>query len=353
MGFNTPSAGEIHNPNNDVLLNNPPGDTVQSMKFSPSTLSPKMFLVAGSWDNEVRCWSVESNGSSTPVNMIKHTAPVMDVAWSGDGQCVFSAGADKQGKMWNLATNTQTTIAAHDAPIRHISWCGQGAQGSPCVVTGSWDKTIKYWDIRAPTGKPMGTVPLSDKVYAMDARSPLLVVGTADRTLRVYDMRKPSSVFHEKQAQLKHQFRCLATFPDSMGYAVGSIEGRVSIDHIQEPDRKQDFAFKCHREGDTIYPVNSISFHEEYGTFATCGSDGGFNFWDKDNKHRLKQFNRLNQPITASAFSHDGSIFAYAVGYDWSKGAAHHNPADKKYVLLHGVEPTQIKGKASGKNTRR
>eukprot|EP00171_Calliarthron_tuberculosum_P010947 IDg10947t1 len=354
MAFSTPGSSDPHNPNQDVLLSNPPNDTVQSLKFSPAALAPKMFLVSGSWDNEVRCWSVESNGNSAPVNMFKHDAPVLDVAWSGDGQAVFSASADKTAKMWNLATNTQTTVAAHDGPIRHIFYCSSSAGGSPCIVTGSWDKTIKYWDIRAPTGKPMGSISTSDKVYAMDARSPLLVVGTADRQLRVYDIRKPSVVFHEKLAQLKHQFRCLATFPDSMGYAVGSIEGRVSIDHIQEQDRKSDFAFKCHRESDTIYPVNSIAFHEEFGTFATAGSDGGFNFWDKDNKHRLKQFSRLNQPITAGAFSHDGSIYAYAVGYDWSKGAAHHNPAtDKKYVLLHGVQPTEIKGKKASARTGR
>lgn len=354
MAFSSGASAEPHNPNSDVLLSNPPSDTVQALKFSPAALAPKSFLVSGSWDSEVRCWSVEPNGSSSAVNMHKHAGPVLDVAWSADGQAVFSASADKTAKMWTLANNQQTTIAAHDAPIRHIFYCDNFANGSPCVVTGSWDKTVKYWDLRAPTGKPMGSVATSDKVYAMDARAPLLVVGTADRQLRVYDIRKPTVVFHEKQAQLKHQFRCLATFPDSMGYAVGSIEGRVSIDHIQEADRKSDFAFKCHRESDTIFPVNSIAFHEEHGTFATAGSDGGFNFWDKDNKHRLKQFIRLNQPITAGAFSADGNIYAYAVGYDWSKGAAHHKPAtDKKYVLLHGVQPQEIKGKKSASKTGR
>jgi len=27
-----------------------------------------------------------------------------------------------------------------------------------------------------------------------------------------------------------------------------------------------------------------------HGTFATAGSDGAFNFWDKDSKQRLKVF---------------------------------------------------------------
>lgn len=341
----------VNNPNNDVLLVEPPSDTVQSLQFSPESLAPKSFLVSASWDNEVRCWEVQSNGSSSPVGMHKHEAPVLDVAWNADGQSVFSCGGDKIVKQWSLRTNQFATVAMHDAPIRHVFYCKDMGNGSPCVVTGSWDKTIKYWDVRAPTGTPMGGVQLSDKVYCMDVRSPLLVVGTADRKLRVYDIRKPQEIFHEKMAQLKYQFRCLATFPDQTGYAVGSIEGRVSIDHVQEKDRKAlDFAFKCHRDHDTgvIYPVNSIAFHEQHGTFATAGGDGGFNFWDKDNKHRLKQFLRLNQPITATAFSSDGNIFAYAVGYDWSKGAAYHNPqADRKYILLHGVQQVEVRGRKS------
>lgn len=348
------SSAQPHNPNGDILLSNPPSDTVQALAFSPAVLGPKTFLVAGSWNAEVRCWDVQANGSSTGVGSIRHDGPVLDVAWSGDGQSVFSAGADRTVKMWQLATNQQTQVAAHDAPIRHVFHSSDIGSGSPALVTGSWDKTLKYWDVRAPSSTPMGTVQLTDKVYAMDLRSPLLVVGTADRHLRVYDMRKPQTPYHEKSAQLKHQIRCLATFPNKSGYAVGSVEGRVSIDHISEEDRKadRDFAFKCHRDLDDekiIYAVNAISFHEGYSTFSTVGSDGGWNFWDKDNKNRLKQFQRLNQPITATAFNANGSIFAYAVGYDWSRGVEYSDPNLPKYVLLHGVQESEIKGKKGGK----
>lgn len=272
------ASHQPHNPNNDILLTSPPTDTVQSIAFSPPALTSKNFLCSASWDNEVRCWDVASNGSSNPVGAFKHDGPALDVAWSTDGQTVFSASADKTVKMWNLATNQQTQVAAHDAAVRHVFYCPDIGNGSPCVVTGSWDKSVRYWDLRAPRASPVGAVQLSDKVYAMDCRDPLLVVGTADQKLRVYDVRKPTTPYKEKTAQLKHQFRTLATFPDKSGYAVGSVEGRVSIDHIADEDVKSDFAFKCHRdtEGErVIYSVNAISFHEGYNTFSTAGSDGG------------------------------------------------------------------------------
>lgn len=65
------------------------------------------------------------------------------------------------------------------------------------------------------------------------------------------------------------------------------------------------------------------------------------------------QFQRLNQPITATAFSASGSIFAYAVGYDWSKGVEYNDPNQRKYVLLHGVQDAEIKGKKAAKPARR
>ena len=37
-------------------------------------------------------------------------------------------------------------------------------------------------------------------------------------------------------SKLKKQLRCVACFPDRAGFAIGSIEGRVSIQHIDDKD---------------------------------------------------------------------------------------------------------------------
>ena len=74
------------------------------------------------------------------------------------------------------------------------------------------------------------------------------------------------------------------------GYVLSSIEGRVAVEYLDpSPEvQKRKYAFKCHRnkDGDVehIFPVNAISFHKEYNTFATGGSDGKspFNF---ENSH--------------------------------------------------------------------
>jgi mRNA export factor len=99
--------------------------------------------------------------------------------------------------------------------------------------------------------------------------------------------------------------------------------------------------FKCHRHEKDVYAVNAIAFNP-MGTFATCGSDGQYVFWDKDSKQRLKAFERKKAPISASAFNKLGNMFAYAVSYDWSKGAAQYTDKTNQ-IYLHSVQAAEVR----------
>lgn len=62
---------------------------------------------------------------------------------------------------------------------------------------------------------------------------------------------------------------------DKTGYLIGSIEGRVAVQHVEESiGQAKNFTFKCHRDNNDIYSVNDIKFHPVHGTFVTAGSDG-------------------------------------------------------------------------------
>nr|POE84182.1 protein rae1 [Quercus suber]POE84840.1 protein rae1 [Quercus suber] len=308
------------NPNKSFEVAQPPSDSVSSLCFSPKA----NYLVATSWDNQVRCWEIMQNGAalgSTPKASIAHDQPVLCSAWKDDGTTVFSGGCDKQAKMWPLSGNQPVTVAMHDEPIKEIAWIPE----MNLLVTGSWDKTLKYWDTRQ--SNPVHTQQLPDRCYSFTVRHPLMVVGTADRNLIVFNLQNPQ---------------------------VGSIEGRVGVHHLDESQQAKNFTFKCHRDGNEIYSVNSLNFHPVHHTFATAGSDGAFNFWDKDSKQRLKAMARCGQPIPCSTFNNDGSIFAYAVCYDWSKGAENHNPATAKTnIFLHLPQESEVKSKPRGVQTRK
>jgi mRNA export factor len=342
------SSGATYNPNKDLEVNGVPGDGISSLSFSPKA----NFLIGTSWDNSAYCWEVNSGGAhgkaSTNIG-----APILCSSWNPDGTGVFLGGCDKTVKLWDLASNATRQVAAHDAPVRHCAYIA----AMNLLVTGSWDKTLRYWDTRQAT--PAFTQQLSERVFAMDCNHPLLVVGTADRKIHIINLQTPQTIFKTIDSTLKFQTRCISCFPDKAGYLVGSIEGRVAVQHVDDSVAQQkNFTFKCHREGSDIYAVNSINFHPTFGTFATAGSDGTYNFWDKDSKQRLKAMAKcsyaanLPAPIPCSTFNSDGTIYAYALSYDWSRGYAEYNPqVMKNVVLLHSVQEQEVKAKPKATTT--
>jgi mRNA export factor len=235
------------------------------------------------------------------------------------------------------------------------------------IVTGSWDKTVKYWDLRSST--PAASIPCQERVYAMDVKDKLLVIATAERHVNVVNLDDPGKFFKTMQSPLKHQTRAVSCFKEANGFMIGSIEGRCAFQYINEKESKfvpvlqfemhanmcsLNMSFKCHRDPVvnntiSIWTINTISTHPIFGTFSTAGSDGTFHFWDKDARCRLKGYPAVGGSISASAFNRDGTIFAYAVSYDWHKGYASNNPQYPNKIMLHPVTEEEVKPKQSVK----
>lgn len=267
---------------------------------------------------------------------------------------MFGAGADKAARMLDLGSNSTTAqqVAAHDQPIRCVE--SIQVQGNHMLVTGGWDKMIKYWDLRQQT--PAATLECQDRIYTMSVRDQMLVVGTAERWINVISLNEPQKFYKQIQSPLKWQTRTVSCFTDATGYAVGSIEGRCAIQYVEDKDSASNFSFKCHRQNvpnqrdlANVFSVNCISFHPQHGTFSTAGSDGTFHFWDKDAKHRLKGYPEVGGTISATDFNRTGNIFAYAVSYDWSKGYAHNNPQLANKIMLHPVQGDECKPRPGSK----
>ncbi|KAG8077328.1 hypothetical protein GUJ93_ZPchr0007g4559 [Zizania palustris] len=325
--FTAGSGAANSNPNKSHEVSPAPGDSVSSLSFSPKA----NHLIATSWDNQVRCWEVQSGGQCQAKASISHDHPVLCSAWKDDGMTVFSGGCDKQIKMWPLLSGGQPTVlSGHEAPVKELAWIPQ----MNLLVSGSWDKTLRYWDVRQP--QPAHVQQLPERCYALSLSYPLMVVGTADRNVIVFNLQNPQTEFKRIVSPLKLQTRCLAAFPDQQGFLVGSIEGRVGVHHVDDSQQGKNFTFKCHRDGNDIYSVNSLNFHPVHHTFSTAGSDGGFNFWDKDSKQRLKAFNKCPSAITCSTFNQDGSLFAYTVGCLFSCCYVHQNKLlHNTYLHMH------------------
>ncbi|KNC46295.1 transducin family protein/WD-40 repeat family protein [Thecamonas trahens ATCC 50062] len=327
------------NPNNDYEVASPPSDGVSTLSWSPAA----EHLAAGAWDGCVRVWEVLNTGATNPLAEQTHQAPVLATAWDEQGGRLFSGGCDNAVMGWDLGANEFTQVGAHDGPVSDMFWCAS----LNTLVTASWDATLRFWDFRQP--QPVCSHKMPERVRCMSHSGMLCVAACAlgtDKPMVLFDLRTPQQIYGATPSPLKYQTRSIDCFIDGSGYAAGSIEGRVAVRYIDGND-DSNFAFKCHRNtrNNHIFAVNSISFHPRFGTLATAGSDGQYLFWDKDSRQRLKAFKQAQNSISASSFNRDGSIYAYAVSYDWSKGAASYKQNEGSWIYLHPTPDDEIRSR--------
>lgn len=312
---------------NEFKLDNVPNDCIQAVKFGSRDNN---LLLACSWDTTVRLYDVSNN---THRLQYKHASPVLDCCFQ-DSNKSWSGSLDGEVKVFDFNSGTSSVIGSHSNSVR----CVEAAEEVNAIVTGGWDSNIKLWDSRTSSGL-VSTTPQPDRVYTMAICGDTLVVGTQGRRVLVWDVRNMAYVSQRRESSLKYQTRCIKTFPNKEGYVLSSIEGRVAVEYLDpSPEvQKKKYAFKCHRQKDAagvevIYPVNAMSFHLGYNTFATGGSDGYVNIWDGFNKKRLCQFHKYPTSITSLAFSPDGNFLAIASSFMQETEEVKHPPPDQIFI---------------------
>ena len=378
---NNSSSNTIINPNNDSLVNDITSDSISCISYHGTK---DMFCV-GSWDNTITLY--EQFGNQTrKLSQQKHDKPVLNCCWNTNtNDSLFSSGCDNAIKMWTPQQNSFITIGQHQSPIRCVKYCNL----LNCVISGSWDCNMSFWDIRnPPQTQKVYNNNFGAKIYAMAQRGQKLVVALSNQDIQVFDVRQYQQKFSSlkdeeaawnsngnnnssnKPVSLKRQIRDISIFPDCTGYAGCSIGGRVIIKHFDSYNKKKDFSFKCHRQKATtnnkrnsveyVFGVNVIKFHDPTGTFITAGDDGEMVVWDKDNRAKLYTFKKMVipnynsnnndstiksdlMPIVAADYNHNGTYLCYATSYNWNKGQEFCDRNQQKpTIYLHQVTPKEV-----------
>mmetsp|Transcript_6495 Transcript_6495/g.14106 ORF Transcript_6495/g.14106 Transcript_6495/m.14106 type:complete len:377 (+) Transcript_6495:33-1163(+) len=352
-------------------LPSPPNDGVTSLAYLPQSIDQtsndnRQLLASTSWDGALRIHDTIAKSHLTTQVMecgpiLSMAVPSTSSATAGNG-AVITGGMDGSIKQFDISSSSMSLIGLHaptataaDAKKVACSCLSSLGESNPnLIASAGWDGKFYLWDVRSSGGKAVSTLELPGKAFSMDASrdGTKVVVATSGRRMCFFDIRKNAlenaaddddgedkensiaKLLVDRESSLKFQTRCVKFFPDGVGMAVGSIEGRVAIEYLDDIDiqsGKKKYAFKCHRVNDTIYPVNSISFHPILGTFATGGADGTVVTWDGANKKKLSTIAKLPTSIACLAFNDDGSQIAMASSYTFEEGERDH-PRDEIYI---------------------
>jgi cell cycle arrest protein BUB3 len=331
-------AAPTQNPEREFEVTPAPTDGITALRIQDNR-----YLIASSWDTKVRLYDITSPSGVKVV--LQHKAAVLDCVFL-DKNRVVTVGIDRTVKLFDLSTGAETLIGTHDKAVKCVEYSPSSGQ----LITGSWDTFIKLWDTRSDF-KCIGTYKQPERVYTMGVAQDKLVCGTAGRHVHIYDLKFMKEPQQRRESSLKYQTRCIRCFPNGTGYALSSIEGRVAMEYFDPGPEAQAkrYAFKCHRVSqngiDTIYPVNTMAFHQGHGTFATGGCDGIVNVWDGQNRKRLWQYHKYPTSISALAFSENGSWLAVASSYTFEEGEKDH-PEDQ--IFVRQINESEVMPKQKG-----
>ncbi|KAJ3555599.1 hypothetical protein NM688_g2484 [Phlebia brevispora] len=347
-----------------IELSSPPFDSVSQVRFSPTNPS---HLLVSSWDTRVRpallvssrmkgcgnhsdgvsrlpslCWAkptvrfydVNANEQKAKFD---HRAAVLTTCF-GEGDHAYSGGLDTVVRQLDLYTEKIDNLGQHSDSISTMNF----SKELNSVITGSWDRTVRFWDPRASNPQQQSHE-LPERVYYMDLVNHNLVVAMASRLFHIYDIRKMDAPAQTRESSLKFMTRALACMADGQGYATASVEGRIAVEYFDPSPEAQEkkYAFKCHRQTintvDHVWPVNSLAFHPVYNTFASAGSDGTVSIWDHKLKKRLRQYPKYRAAVPSVAFNSDGTKLAIGVSYTWDEGEEGAKTAERPAVFIRST----------------
>jgi mRNA export factor len=153
-----------------------------------------------------------------------------------DGTLAAGAAADKKIHIMDLNSSQTMTLEGHTSPVRAVRFVDIPSANAPIIASGSWDNTVRFWDMRQP--QPIGTLQLPERVYAMDAAGPLLTVATADDKLHLVNLHgNPLQVWKTFESPLKRQTAAVSVCADGTRWAIGGIDGRAAAQPVDETDK--------------------------------------------------------------------------------------------------------------------
>jgi WD40 repeat protein/transcriptional regulator with XRE-family HTH domain len=235
--------------------------------WSVATSSHGTYWAMGSRRGGVRVW--RDDGKVLDLAWQAHTAAVQALAFGPDEQAIATGSWDGTIKLWNLENGTLSGgqvsllwLGQHAGSIHRLAFRPDGRT----LASGGDDGVIRLWDVS--TGKPLQT--LSDESSAVYA---------------------------------------LAWSPDGRWLSCGSFDGTIRLWQMQEGQATQPETATCTLMGHSG-PVWSMAFAPDGRTLASGSFDRTIRVWDAERFEGRETLAGHTAPVNTVAWSPDGSLLA-------------------------------------------
>ena len=235
----------------------------------------------------------------------KHSHCVTCVAISPDGKTVLSGSEDKTIKWWDMETGKEIkTFRGHDDYIKSVVFSPDGQT----MVSGSDDKTIKSWDLES--GREICTLKGHEGIINCIVFSPegnTIISGSSDNTIKCWDLQTAGENFTLKGHE--NAVNSLAVSLDGRIIISGSDDKTVKWWDLETGQLIRTFT------GHADY-VKDVAFGLNGKTIISASWDSTIKTWDMETGKEIRTIKGHDGPINSIAVSTDGR---YLVSTSWDK----------------------------------
>ncbi|XP_076751805.1 autophagy-related 16 isoform X2 [Xylocopa sonorina] len=160
---------------------------VYAVKWSPV----ERVLATGGADRKVKLWNISKGASESKGILVGSNAGVMCVDFDSTGTLILGASNDFASRVWTVNDfRLKHSLTGHCEKVMAAKFLGEPSK----VVTGSYDRTLKIWDLRSKACIETKFAGSScNDLVTSDGAGSTIISGHFDQRIRFWDTRAESS----------------------------------------------------------------------------------------------------------------------------------------------------------------
>ncbi len=249
-------------------------------------VSPTGQIATASFDNAVGLW----DGTSA-LWLDGHEAAVNAVLFGQSG-LIFSGGDDNSVRIWRPGSELVTLLEGHTAKVMAVAQSPDGET----LLSASWDSRIGIWHSNDNLFAEGHRAGVNDVVFVPDGRT--FLSASADGTIREWDR----FTGEEKRVLVSHGFGVnrLVVHPSLGWLAYGAVDGATRVLDLETGDQIADLTLDRR-------PILAMAFDPVGQQLAVGDGEGYIMVIDTAAWKITRDFRATRRgPIWALAFSPDG-----------------------------------------------